>query len=63
MPRLEAALRANGVELEKVLLTHGHLDHAGVAATAARKKIMADYADWIAVHPKKEKKKSKGRAK
>lgn len=37
LPRLEAALRAHGVDLEKVLLTHGHLDHAGAAATAARK--------------------------
>jgi hydroxyacylglutathione hydrolase len=37
LPRLESALRTHKLELEKVLLTHGHLDHAGAAATAARK--------------------------
>ena len=37
LPRLEAALRTHGLGLEKVLLTHGHLDHAGAAAATARK--------------------------
>lgn len=37
LPRLAAALEAHGLKLEKVLLTHGHLDHAGAAAAAARK--------------------------
>jgi len=34
--RLLAAARANGVELEKILLTHGHIDHAGATAALAR---------------------------
>jgi glyoxylase-like metal-dependent hydrolase (beta-lactamase superfamily II) len=37
VPRLEAAVAAQQVEIEKVLLTHGHLDHAGGAAALARK--------------------------
>ncbi|MGE3143776.1 MAG: MBL fold metallo-hydrolase [Hyphomonadaceae bacterium] len=39
VPRLKAALaeaqRKEGVTLEKILLTHGHLDHAGAAAELA----------------------------
>lgn len=34
--RLEQAIAANGITLEKVLLTHGHLDHASGAAKLAR---------------------------
>ncbi len=34
--RLKAALASEGVTLEKVLLTHGHLDHASGAAKLAR---------------------------
>jgi hydroxyacylglutathione hydrolase len=34
--RLKDAIAANGVTLEKVLLTHGHLDHASGAAKLAR---------------------------
>ncbi|HWA02700.1 MAG TPA: MBL fold metallo-hydrolase [Rhizomicrobium sp.] len=34
--RLKAAIAAHGVTLEKVLLTHGHLDHASGAAKLAR---------------------------
>jgi glyoxylase-like metal-dependent hydrolase (beta-lactamase superfamily II) len=34
--RLKQAIAANGVTLEKVLLTHGHLDHASGAAGLAR---------------------------
>jgi len=30
--RLAAAAEAHGVAIEKILLTHGHLDHAGAAA-------------------------------
>src|SRR6266481_6962730 len=33
--RLKAALTLEGVTLEKVLLTHGHLDHAGGATKLA----------------------------
>jgi glyoxylase-like metal-dependent hydrolase (beta-lactamase superfamily II) len=36
LERLKAALRQEGVTLEKVLLTHGHLDHASGAARLAR---------------------------
>lgn len=36
--RLLAAARAAGVELEKILLTHGHVDHAGAAAALARER-------------------------
>jgi glyoxylase-like metal-dependent hydrolase (beta-lactamase superfamily II) len=34
--RLLAAARAQNVTIEKILLTHGHLDHAGGAARLAR---------------------------
>jgi glyoxylase-like metal-dependent hydrolase (beta-lactamase superfamily II) len=33
--RLRAAVAANGVELERILLTHGHFDHVGAAARLA----------------------------
>ncbi len=32
---LEAAVRENGVEIEKILVTHGHVDHAGAVAVMA----------------------------
>lgn len=32
IPRLMDAVRQTGVTVEKILLTHGHLDHAGAAA-------------------------------
>ena len=32
-----AAVDENGVELEKILITHGHLDHAGATADLAEK--------------------------
>ena len=34
--RLKAQVQANGVEIEKILLTHGHLDHASAATRLAR---------------------------
>jgi glyoxylase-like metal-dependent hydrolase (beta-lactamase superfamily II) len=34
-PRLLGAARANNVEIEKILVTHGHLDHAGAVADLA----------------------------
>ena len=34
--RLREAVAANGIALEKILLTHGHLDHASGAAKLAR---------------------------
>ncbi len=35
--RIEAAIAEAGVTVEKVLLTHGHIDHAGATAELARK--------------------------
>lgn len=33
---MSTAVASQGVQLEKILLTHGHLDHAGAAAALAR---------------------------
>ncbi len=35
-PRIHAAIRTHGVTVESILLTHGHLDHAGGAAELKR---------------------------
>lgn len=35
LPRVRKALEANGLTLERILVTHGHLDHAGAAAELA----------------------------
>ena len=35
IPRILSAVKANGVTLEKILVTHGHLDHAGAVADLA----------------------------
>lgn len=32
VPRIQAAIAAAGITVERILLTHGHLDHAGGAA-------------------------------
>jgi hydroxyacylglutathione hydrolase len=32
LDRIEAAIREQGIAIEKILLTHGHIDHAGGAA-------------------------------
>ena len=32
LDRIEAAIAAQGITIEKILLTHGHIDHAGGAA-------------------------------
>lgn len=37
IPKIEAALAAAGVTPEKILLTHGHIDHAGATAELARR--------------------------
>jgi len=37
LSRIEAAIKEAGVKVEKILLTHGHLDHAGGAADLAAK--------------------------
>jgi glyoxylase-like metal-dependent hydrolase (beta-lactamase superfamily II) len=36
LPRLKAAAAEAGVTIEKILLTHGHIDHAGEAGVLAR---------------------------
>ena len=35
--RIEAAIEARGLEIEKILLTHAHLDHAGGAGVLAER--------------------------
>ena len=35
IPRILDAVKANGVTLEKILVTHGHIDHAGAVADLA----------------------------
>jgi len=35
--RIEAVLMRHGLELEKILITHAHLDHAGATAELARR--------------------------
>jgi glyoxylase-like metal-dependent hydrolase (beta-lactamase superfamily II) len=37
LPRLEAAAQQAGVTIEKILLTHGHIDHCGQAGILAEK--------------------------
>ena len=37
LDQIDAILKENGVTLEKVLITHGHLDHAGGAADLAER--------------------------
>src|SRR3546814_6250198 len=34
--RLKAAASQHGVEIEKILITHGHIDHCGEAGTLAK---------------------------
>lgn len=50
LPRIKAAIEANGVTIEKILITHGHLDHAGAAAQLARElgvKIEGPHKDEV----------------
>ena len=35
-PKLKLALEKTGVTLEKILVTHGHMDHCGQAGVLAR---------------------------
>ncbi|MDX5298843.1 MAG: MBL fold metallo-hydrolase [Gammaproteobacteria bacterium] len=35
LPRIEAVLRQEGLTLERILLTHAHIDHAGATAALA----------------------------
>jgi hydroxyacylglutathione hydrolase len=36
LPKLKDALKQTGVTLEKILITHGHIDHCGEAGTLAK---------------------------
>ncbi len=36
LDRIEQAIKQAGISIEKILLTHGHIDHAGGADGAAR---------------------------
>lgn len=36
LDRLKAAVAKSGVELEKILITHGHIDHCGEAGVLAK---------------------------
>lgn len=36
LPKLRAALAQTGLTLEKILITHGHIDHCGEAGTLAK---------------------------
>ena len=36
LPKLHAAIRQTGVTVEKILLTHGHIDHCGQAGMVAQ---------------------------
>lgn len=38
LERIEQVLNAEGLTLEKILLTHAHIDHAGATAELARRK-------------------------
>ncbi|HET8613102.1 MAG TPA: MBL fold metallo-hydrolase [Sphingomonas sp.] len=38
LPKLEAAVAQHGVTLEKILVTHGHIDHCGQAGVLAKRK-------------------------
>ena len=56
LDRLVAAHTARGVRIEKILLTHGHIDHCGEAGRLAQRLGVpiegphADDAFWIALH-------------
>ncbi len=57
MPKILAAIEAKGLVLDKILLTHGHIDHAGVTADLAEQaqvKIIGpqkEEAFWIDMLP------------
>ncbi len=41
LPRLKAAAAQAGVTIEKILITHGHIDHCGEAGTLAKELAVA----------------------
>src|SRR5205085_11618390 len=54
LPKLKAAIQQTGVTIEKILLTHGHIDHCGSAGIFAEElgvQIEGPHEDdlfWIA---------------
>ena len=44
LPRLKAAAHQAGVTIEKILLTHGHIDHCGVRASSPRSSAFTSKA-------------------
>jgi glyoxylase-like metal-dependent hydrolase (beta-lactamase superfamily II) len=40
LPKLEAAAAQHGVAIEKILVTHGHIDHCGQAGILAEKLVV-----------------------
>ena len=57
LPRIHDAIAKTGVTVEKILLTHGHIDHAGGAKALAdalsvpvegrRKRIVSGWRGWM----------------
>ena len=50
LPRLKAAAEHAGVTIEKILLTHGHIDHcgsAGILAEELRVEIEGPHVDAV----------------
>ncbi len=43
LQKITAAIEEEGVTLTKILLTHGHIDHAGASATLAKAMKVTDY--------------------
>ena len=39
LPKLKEAVRQTGVEVEKILVTHGHMDHCGMAGVPRLSRI------------------------
>ena len=51
LARIEDAIKQSGVKIEKILLTHGHIDHAGGAADLAAKLKVKVIGPAIAEKP------------
>ena len=47
LPRLKAAAAQAGVTIEKILLTHGHIDHCGQAGIFAEELGVETYPQYI----------------
>ncbi len=47
LPKIEEVLRANNLTLEKILLTHAHIDHAGATANLAEQfELPIEGPEW-----------------